>query len=239
MPTKFIIKMKKLKLLLLVFVSVAFFACKDESGEFARLILSDNEIEQGIKDCLNVSLDSANAHLAVPNGFYQYNKNAYRIHFPVSVEKIIDTLTEYGHREWIDSLIICVNRMAEANGSVYKVQIGSLIKNTTFHSPKTIINGANNAATEYFKSMQLLPLIDILKPILAASMETFDVNRRWHEIITFYASYDSTPFIFDFQYDITRQIIENIIAEMAIEEKLIRQQESHRTTDILKKVFGN
>ena len=231
--------MKKIKLLLLICISVAFFSCKDESGEFARPMLSNAEIEQGIKECLKISLDSANAHLAVHDGFYQYKGNAYRIHLPASVEKMIDTLTEYGHRDLIDSLIISVNRMAEANGSVYRVQIGSLITKTSFSEPKSIVNGANNAACEYFKKMQLLPLMDILKPILSESMGTFGVNGYWQEIVTLYASYDATPMMLDFPAEVTRQVAENIIKEMAVEEGLIRQDESHRTTNLLKKIFDN
>lgn len=231
--------MKKIKLLLLAFILVAFFSCKDESGEFAQHILSNSEMVQGIKECLNVSLDSANSHLAVSNGFYEYKGNAYRLRFPVSVEMIIDTLTEYGHRDVIDSLVIFTNRMAEANGSIYRTQIGLLITKTSFPDPKSIINGANTAATEYFKSVQLLPMIDILKPILTGSMEAFGANRCWQEIVTLYASYDSKPVILDFPYEITRQIAENILTEMAIAENLIRSDESHQTTTLLKKVFGN
>ena len=231
--------MKKIKLLLLIFISVPFFSCKDESGDFARPLLSDTDIVNGIKACLNISLDSANAHLSVHNGFYQYRGNAYRIHFPASVEMMIDTLTKYGEREKIDSLIILTNRMAEANGSVYKVQIGLLITKTSFPDPRTILTGANNAASEYFKRMQLLPLIDVLKPILAESMETFDVNRYWQDVVTGYALYDPAPISLDFTHEITRQIAENIIAEMAVEEGLIRRYESHRVTDLLKKIFGN
>ena len=229
--------MKKIKLLLLICISAAFFSCKDESGEFARPMLSDADMAQGLKDCLNLSLDSANAHLAVPNGFYHYKENAYRIHFPTSVERIIDTLTEHGQREMIDSLIVLTNRMAEANGSVYKVQVGSLIAKTTFSTPRSIINGADNAACEYFKKTQLLPLIDVLKPVFSVSMETFGINSYWQEIIVLYASYDATPVMLDFPYEISRQVAENIIAEMAVEEVLIRKYESHRKTNLLKKIF--
>ena len=230
--------MKKIKLLLLICISIAFFSCKDESGEFARPMLSDAQMVQGLKACLTISLDSANAHLSVFNGFYQYRENVYRIHFPASVEKIIDTLTEYGHRGIIDSLIISANRMAEANGLVYKAQIGALISQTSFPDPRSIINGADNAACEYFKKMQLLPMIDVLKPILSGSMEKFDVNRYWQEILTLYASYDSTPVMLDFPAEVTRQVAENIIKEMAIEEGLIRKDESHRTKDLVK-IFDN
>jgi len=231
--------MKKIKLLFFVFVLVAFISCKDESGEFARPVLSDSDMVLGIRDCLNISLDTANAHLAVPNGFYQYKGSAYRIRIPAHVEMIIDTLIEYGEKELIDSLIIRMNRMAEANGTIYKTQIGSLITKTSFPDPRRIITGNNSAASEYFKSVQFLPLIDILKPILAESMENFGVNSCWHEIITFYGIYDSTPLMLDLSYEITRQIAENIITEMAAEERLIRLHESHRKTNLLKKIFAH
>ena len=235
---KFIIKMKKIKLFLLIFISVLFFSCKDESGEFAYPILSDADMVQGIKDCLNKSLDTANAHLAVTNGFYQYNENAYRINFPASAERIIDTLIEHGHMEMIDNLIISMNRMAESNGSNYKTQFSSVINKTSFPDPKSIIGGANNAACEYFKSVQLLPLIDLLKPILEKSMEELGVNGQWKEILLTYALYDASPVILDFPYDVTRQITENLMAEMTVEERLIRRYESHRVTDLLKSIFN-
>jgi hypothetical protein len=233
--------MKKIKLLLLLFISVSFFACKDESGEFSSPMLSNAEMVQGLKECLNISLDTANAHLSVHNGFYQYKDSAYRIHFPASVKKIVDTLTAHGYgKELIDSLIVLSNRIAEANGSVYKMQISSLISKTSFPDPKSIINSTHNAAaSEYFKSVQLLPMIDVLKPIVAENMRTFYVVGYWQAILTLYATYDSTPIwqTLDFSYEVTRQIAENIIAEMAIEEGLIRQYENHRKTNLLKKIF--
>ncbi len=231
--------MKKIKLLLFVVILTTFFSCQDESGEFARPILSNTELLQGLRECLTVSLDSANAHLAVSDGFYQYNSNSYRINFPSSAEMIIDTLSENGYRAVIDTLILRMNRMAEANGSIYRTQFTALINRTTFPDAKGVINGNDNAACTYFKSVQLLPLIDVLKPILSGSMTAFEVNSCWEEILTIYARYNSSPVILDLPYEITRQISENIITEMAEEEKLIRSQEEHRVTDLLKSVFAD
>lgn len=229
--------MKKIKLLLISFIILSFSGCYDESGEYASEFLLETEIVQGLKQCLNISVDTANSHLSVPNGYSEYNNGIYRITLPSETKAIQDSLAA-DYQYLIDSLLYKINLTAEKSGSSVKSAFNSVVSSTSFISPEKLLKGEENAITNYFRSSRTNAVIGELKGYVQTTMVMNEVPVYWNQILLTYATFDSIPVSIDLTQSILQQMVNHLLSEMESEEKMIRADSTHRVTDLLKKVFG-
>ncbi|MDR3047484.1 MAG: DUF4197 domain-containing protein [Bacteroidales bacterium] len=221
--------MKKIKILLFILISVAFFACKDESGDYATQLYTDTELVVGIKDCLYVSMDTANAHLAVTNGFFLYNDKGYRLHLPTATQFMIDSLYTINQVANVDTLILHLNGIVEKSGGLFKTYFNQQIRTMTIANPSQLVSAGGTSITDYYTSAQKLAVIDLLKPQLEARMTIGGFYNDWQAVLTDFTDHFGTPAVYvDFSADITRQAVESMLKEMAKEELLIRKDSTHR-----------
>ncbi|MDR2979894.1 MAG: DUF4197 domain-containing protein, partial [Bacteroidales bacterium] len=113
--------MKKINLLLAAVLFISLISCHDESGDYTKTYYTDTQLVTVIKQCLNVSVDSANNHLSMPDGFYTYKNEKYRITLPTSAGALVSMLTENGHEALLDTLILRINKAAEISGNQIKI----------------------------------------------------------------------------------------------------------------------
>lgn len=228
--------MKKIKLLLLSLISVSFFGCYDESGEYAREIILETDVVQGFKQCLNISLDTANAHLSVPGGYSEYNGGTYKIVLPSGTKAIQDSLAA-DYQYLIDSLVNKLNLVAENSGSSVKTAFNSIVSTTTFVSTEALLNGGDNAITDYFRSMNTNALISELGNYMQSNITSYQVPYYWNQVQYAYSTFDTIPVNINITQSLLQQMVTNLLVEMEIEEKMIRTDSTHRVTDLLKRVF--
>jgi len=103
-----------------------------------------------------------------------------------------------------------------------------------------IVKGTDNAATMYLKNNTSPELIGKFKPIIKTSLDNVNATKYWSDLITVY---NKIPFIKKMNPDlpqyVTQKAIDGLFIMIAKEELKIRKDPAARTSELLKKVFGN
>ena len=116
--------------------------------------------------------------------------------------------------------------------------LANAISQLTIKDAFTILNGKNNAATNYLHNQTNLKIYNSFKPIIKSSMQKYNVTKKWSQLAT---KYNSLPFTKQINPDledyITNKAIYGLFILMAEQEKKIRTDPLARTTKTLRKVF--
>lgn len=224
--------MKKLKIAILaVFAAVMFFSCNDETGDYVEQLHTNNQKEAAIKACLKISADTASAHLFVTDGFYSYNDAAYRINFPSLQNTLFSTLTDNGYGYLVDSLVLNVNRLAESCGGQITPSLKAAVDSLKILDYDALIQGDEDAITRYFEMYEYKYLKSAIQTPVSVRMDLYNVNSVWTEMLLKYYQITNTPMNFEIQNYIVETMLSDIIAEMCLEEALIRINVDHRNDD--------
>ncbi len=199
--------------------------------------ITDNDIAGALKDALTVGSTNVVSQLSAAGGF---NSDAnIRIPLPDSLQTVQKTMNKFGMGSSLNNLENKLNEAAETATEKAKPLFINAIKELSWEDVKTILNGPNDAATQYFKSKMSSPLADEMKPIVDASLNEVGAIKAYNSAI---GEYKSLPLVPDVQADLTQHVldkgIDGIFYYLAIEEKAIREDPTKRTTDLLKKVFA-
>jgi len=103
-----------------------------------------------------------------------------------------------------------------------------------------IVKGENNAATKYLDKNTSPELNTKFQPPIKSSLDKVEATKHWTEVIDLY---NKIPFVKKMNPNlteyVTKKAIEGLFVMVAKEELKIRKDPVARTTDLLKKVFGN
>ena len=114
------------------------------------------------------------------------------------------------------------------------------VKAMTIKDALNILNGKQDAATQYFKRTSSPHLRGAIKPIVQKATGSVGLTRSYKNMMAkagFMAKYADKDSLDIDQY-ITDKTIDGLFNKIAVEEKRIRDNPVARTTDILKQVFG-
>ena len=199
---------------------------------------SNTEIVQGLKEALQIGTGNAVQYVSKVDGYYKNPK--IRIPLPDTVQKTEKILRGVGYGSKLDEFELSMNRAAEKAAPEAKGLFLDAIKQMTFTDAKKILNGRENEATLYFKEKTSPRLREISKPIVHEAMGEVGVTRSYQDLEH---SARSVPFAGTFAFDldqyVTDRSLDGLFLMVAEEEKKIREDPMARTTDLLKKVFGN
>ena len=102
----------------------------------------------------------------------------------------------------------------------------------------SILNGDNDAATDYLKQNCSLELYNNFQPIVNQSIKSVGVMKYWN---TLAKSYNKIPFTKEINPNLEEHIIQGtingIFILISVEENNIRNNQDYRVTELLKKVF--
>jgi len=203
----------------------------EESG------LSDNEIASGLKDALRLGAERAVDKASAAGGFL--NDPAIRIPLPGKLKSVGDTMRKLGLGGPVDNFELTMNTAAEKASAEALPVIGQAVTDLTLEDARRVWQGGDTAATEYFRQKTWQPLYDKFRPIVDDTARQAGVTQAYKSMIdqsgmqTLIAGTD-----FDVDHYVTEKSLEGLFALLAQEEKRIRTDPVARTTDILKKVFG-
>ena len=200
--------------------------------------LSEDEIVKGLKEALRIGTEKAVEAGSRTDGYYK--NPAIKIPLPSEVKKVEKILKAAGMSQQIDDFELSMNRAAEKAAPEAKNLFWEAIKQMSFSDAKTILTGEDNAATLYFKDKTNSRLQEIFQPIVHRTMGETGVTRSYQELDD---KIQSIPFAgslrFDLDQYVTDQALDGLFFLLSEEEKMIRQDPAARSTDLLKKVFGN
>jgi hypothetical protein len=149
-------------------------------------------------------------------------------------------LKAIGMGKKVDEFNESMNRAAEKASTEAKPIFIAAIKGMTVRDAINIVKGADNAATMYLKNTTSPELINKFQPIIKTSLDDVNATRYWGDLITIY---NKIPMVRKLNPDlpqyVTQKAIDGLFIMIAKEELKIRKDPMARTSELLKKVFGN
>ncbi len=201
--------------------------------------LSEDEIVKGLKQALEVGTGNAVSVVSQTDGYFKNPK--IKIPLPENVQKVEKLLRATGFGNQMDQFELSMNRAAERAAPEAKSIFWDAIKQMSFTDARQILDGPDDAATEYFKGKTSNRLQEVFKPITHQAMSEVGVTNYYQSIddkiktIPFAADQMS----FDLDQYVTDKALNGLFFMLAEKEKKIRQDPAARVTDLLKKVFAS
>ncbi len=200
--------------------------------------LNTSEIAGGLKEALNKGVETGTAKLSAVDGFFK--DAAIKILLPPEAQKVEKTLRSAGLGKPVDDAILSMNRAAEDAAKSAAPIFLNAVKEMTITDAVGILKGSDSAATVYLKSKSTLALSEAFKPVIDSSLTKVDATKYWNTVFT---TYNKLPFASgkvnpDLTAYVTEKALAGIFHEIALQEQQIRKNPAARTTDLLKKVFG-
>jgi hypothetical protein len=239
--------MKKLIFVLLGVIALVSNSCDDKSGKYATQLFTYSQMESAFTDCLSIAIDYAVECLcpedeldyALGYGFYEYEDESYRIYLPLAARGIVDSLTAHGQGALIDTMVLHINRAAEASGSAITNAFSSALDGLTYVNHQSYMNtSTSDALTQYFKTQCGVQISQSLLAPVQVKLNEKGVMTEWNQILAIYYTYNPQPVSIDLNSYVTNQIVDAVFSEMGVAEGYIRSDDSWQTTDILALIFG-
>mgnify|MGYP000843985376 CR=1 FL=1 len=200
--------------------------------------VTEAEAGQGIKEALSNGVVNAVLKLNKQDGFF---KDAfYKILLPPEVKKVENTLRDLGFDNMVDKAILQINRGAEDAAGYAKPIFINAIQNMTLSDAIGLIKNGDTSATHFFREKTTAQLTAAFMPTIKSSLDKVEATRYYGDIVT---KYNNFPLTFkkinpDLAGYVTDKATNALFDLVAKEERNIRQNFSARTSDLLRKVFG-
>src|SRR5690554_412331 len=226
------------KILTLVFL-LPLLSCV-ELQQIAGDVASSNttlDISQGLKEALNKGISQQVTKLTATDGFFK--NEMVKILLPEELQKVDKTLRDIGLSSLADEGLKVLNRAAEDAVKEATPIFVNAIKEMTFNDARTIMMGADNAATTYLQNTTTNALYTRFSPVVSNSLSKVGADKVWTDIIN---RYNKVPLVKKVNPDltdyVTNQAMQGVFTMVAVEEKNIRTNVSARTSDTLRRVFA-
>jgi uncharacterized protein YceK len=235
---KILYKMKKLLLVLVAGVMLSGCDVLSKLPQSTGGGITEYEAGQGIKEALAQGLTNAVLKLNKEDGFF---KDAlYKILLPPDAKKVENTLRSLGFNAMVDKAILQINRGAEDAAGFAKPIFVDAIKSMTLQDAIGLVKNGDTSATHFFREKTTAQLIAAFLPVIKTSLDKVDATKYYGDVITKYNNFPLTvkkinPDLASFVTDRATAALFDLVA---IEERNIRTNIAARTSDILRKVFG-
>ena len=199
--------------------------------------LSEDEVAKGLKEALNKGIEKGVDQLSATDGYLK--DLSVKIPMPDEASVIESKLRAIGQGKLVDNVIESMNRAAEDASSSAKELFVVAIKNLTLKDVMNILNGNDDAATQYLSASTRTDLALKFTPIIKTSLDKVGATKNWELMVN---AYNKIPLVKKLNPDLveysTNKAIDGLFIKVAQQEKEIRNNQSSRTTDLLKKVFS-
>jgi hypothetical protein len=200
--------------------------------------LSSDQVSQGIKEALGKGLQHAVSTLGQPGGFLT-NLNV-KIPLPDKLQLIEKGLRAVGEGQYADQCITTMNQAAEQAVPAAADVFASSLRNMSVDDAKGILNGPQDAATQFFRKATESELTKKFSPIVQDAMTKCGTTAAYQQVLE--KAKGVSPFFsnpsFDLNAYVTGKAMDSLFKMVAEEEKHIRENPVARSTDLLKSVFG-
>ncbi len=207
-------------------------------GTSASGPLSVDEITRGLKQALTTGSNAVVSQLGQTNGFN--NDPAIRIPLPGSLAKARDYASKVGLEGSFDELELKLNQAAEQATPKAKALFLGAIQSMSVTDAKGILQGPDNAATEYFRNQTGVQLQAEMRPIVDQALAEVGAVSTFNGLLS---RYNKIPLAPKVNADLTGHVVDKgtdgIFYYLAQEEKAIRENPLKRTSQILQRVFGS
>jgi hypothetical protein len=200
--------------------------------------LTEKDAVDGIKEALIKGTDGSVNLVSKLNGYF--SNPEIKIPFPQNAREIESKMRAIGMGSQVDEVILSINRAAEDAAKSAGPIFVSAVKKMTVSDAIQIVKGQNDAATRYLAKTTTPELKAAFSPVIKASLDKVNATRLWADLIN---AYNQIPFVSKQNPNLTEYVTDKAISGLFVmiakEELKIRQNPAARTTELLKKVFGN
>lgn len=213
-------------------------AFEQMSGPSQASALSEPEIVQGLREALARGTRSAVLQLGRQDGFWAADR--FRVPLPKTLIQADSLLRAGGYGPQLDELHLSFNRAAEQAVPVAADVFSQAVSQLTIHDARQILSGPSDAATQYFRRTTGETLLVQFKPLVAAVTAQAGLVQQYERVM---ASAGPLAALAGGKADVNdyvaRKALESLFLRVADEEKAIRENPAARTSEVLKKVFGD
>ena len=214
--------------------------------------LTEAEVVRALKEALTVGAENSARKLAAENGYY--GDELVKILLPDEAKIIVDNISRIpGGEALVEDVILRINRAAEDAAKEIAPIFISSVTQMTINDAFNILNGSDNAATEYLRRTTYNELYNLYKPKIQASTEkdivgNVSLKDSWESLTGKWNSIANTiagrlanlePVNTDLDDYLTDKALSGVFLKVEGEEQKIRNEVSARVTPLLQKVFGS
>lgn len=200
--------------------------------------LTEKDAADGIKEALVNGTGESVKLVSLADGYWANPE--IKIPFPAEAKEMESKLRAIGMSKKVDEFNVSMNRAAEKAANEAKPIFIAAIKEMTVRDAINIVKGSDNAATTYLKNTTSPGLVVRFQPIIKTSLDNVNATKYWSDLITIY---NKIPLVKKMNPDLTQYVttraIDGLFVMIAKEELKIRKDPMARTSELLKKVFGN
>jgi len=218
---------------------------KGETAEtVAETALSNSDIIAGLKEALASGVETSINTLGKTDGFLA--DELVRIAMPESLKSVEQLARQAGQGQYVDEFVTTLNRAAEQAVPEASGILGDAIRVMSVSDAKAILNGPDNAATEYFRKTSGAKLAEKFLPLVQQATGQVGVTSAYKSLmgragglLSGFLNTDTMTDAMDLDKYVTDKTMDGLFKYIAIQEQQIRENPTARTTDILKKVFSS
>lgn len=201
--------------------------------------LDYNSIVSGLKEALDIGTRRAVDSVSKEGGYL--SNELIRIAMPPQLQQVTDLMRKFGLSGQADAFEQSMNHAAEAAAPQATALIVDAIKNMNIEDANTILQGDDDAATQYFRDKTTTQLTELFRPTIENSLNQVGTTKYYNDLAGQIAA---IPLIgenvnLDLPDYVTKQALNGLFTVIAQEEKKIRENPAARTTELLKQVFGS
>ncbi|MES9879712.1 MAG: DUF4197 domain-containing protein [Sedimenticola sp.] len=200
--------------------------------------LSDDQVIRGLKEALSIGAEKAIGILSRDGGYL--NDGQVRIPLPGMLETVAQGVRSLGQGALVDEFEKTMNRAAERAVPETLSIFSQAVRDMTLDDARSILNGGDSAATDYFKGKSSQQLTSAILPIIQQATREAGVTAAYKQLVGragFLSTYVDMNSL-DLDRHVTAKALDGLFLKLAEQEQMIRKDPIARTTDLLKNVFG-
>ncbi len=163
-----------------------------------------------------------------------------RIGLPDEIEAVATRMRQIGLGGQIDQLEVAMNRAAEEAAKEATTVFSDAIRNMRPADVYAVLNGGQHAATQYLREQSEGTLRRRYQPIVQSRLQSVNAYGHYQELVR---AWNRLPLVQPLSVDlddyVTEQALNGLFTVLAEEEQRIRTDPAARTTELLRRVFGN
>ena len=199
--------------------------------------LTNADASSGLRTALEKGATEAVKTLGAKDGFLGNPK--VQIQLPGYLQDAAKLLRTLGQGEQIDSLITAMNRGAEAAVPMAKPLLVKAVKNMSIQDAKTILNGGDTGATQFFAQKTRSDLAVQFLPAVTKATEKVGLAQKYNELAGKAAGMGLVKKEdANIQKYVTEKALDGLYFMIGQEEQAIRKNPTAYGSALLSKVFG-
>jgi hypothetical protein len=202
--------------------------------------LTEEQLTRGLKEALATGIEYSVTNLAKPGGFL--SNVMVRIEMPSSLKSLEKAARTLKQDYLVDQFVATMNQAAELAVPETGAILADAVRALTVEDARKLINGPDDAATQFFRKTSGAKLQERMLPIVKAATAKVEVTSSYQKLIAQAAPatrlFGKKPSDLDVDLYVTEKATDGLFKMIAEQEKSIRQNPAARTTELLQKIFS-